>query len=381
MDAPPMEGIGAPRHGSATGELGIPAFHLADLHRPARLRDLYLLFARETEAEEPVFWGEWRRYAEAPSKIDPIAASGLLIQMARRVSRFIARLFAIAPGVRSLSKTARDGETLFRFRTEFIRRRVAPSLKKAEPPAAASEEDASIIEALSGAASSPDPELAVARAGCRLLDEEARLKNEVDGAEMAEVRRKLEALRRWCAARRDAPGFRSWVAFHLPDPIDLSRLVPAEPDRGDPIGRLRGPGGAPRLRDGFTLTDGRMGARGVLGEAQYCLLCHERDKDSCSKGLRGAAGEPTRNVLGVDLSGCPLDEKISEMHALRREGDSLGALALVMIDNPLCPGTGHRICNDCMRSCIYQKQEPVDIPQVETGVLTDVLGLPWGVEI
>ncbi|HYB52235.1 MAG TPA: FAD-dependent oxidoreductase, partial [Thermoanaerobaculia bacterium] len=81
------------------------------------------------------------------------------------------------------------------------------------------------------------------------------------------------------------------------------------------------------------------------------------------------------------LAGCPLDEKISEMHELRREGDSVGALALICIDNPMCPGTGHRICNDCMKGCIFQKQDPVNIPQAETGVLTDVLALPWGVEI
>ena len=49
--------------------------------------------------------------------------------------------------------------------------------------------------------------------------------------------------------------------------------------------------------------------------------------------------------------------------------------------NPMAAATGHRICNDCMKSCIYQKQEPVNIPQIETGVLTDVLALPWGVEI
>ncbi|MDQ5857436.1 MAG: FAD-dependent oxidoreductase, partial [Acidobacteriota bacterium] len=85
--------------------------------------------------------------------------------------------------------------------------------------------------------------------------------------------------------------------------------------------------------------------------------------------------------LGIELAGCPLDEKISEMHQLRREGDSIGALVLVAIDNPMCPGTGHRICNDCMKGCIYQKQDPVNIPQIETGVLTDVLALPWGVEI
>src|SRR5918995_2037979 len=34
-----------------------------------------------------------------------------------------------------------------------------------------------------------------------------------------------------------------------------------------------------------------------------------------------------------------------------------------------------------MKSCIYQKQEPVDIPQIETRTLKDVLELPWGFEI
>ena len=69
------------------------------------------------------------------------------------------------------------------------------------------------------------------------------------------------------------------------------------------------------------------------------------------------------------------------MHVLRKGGDSIAALAMVVIDNPMVPGTGHRICNDCMKACIFQKQEPVNIPQAETGVLTDVLGLPWGFEI
>ena len=111
------------------------------------------------------------------------------------------------------------------------------------------------------------------------------------------------------------------------------------------------------------------------------MLCHERDKDSCSKGLRDKQGGVAANPLGIPLPGCPLDEKISEMHLLRKGGDAIGALAIVIIDNPMCPGTGHRICNDCMKACIYQKQEPVNIPQIETGVLTDVLRLPWGFEI
>jgi NADPH-dependent glutamate synthase beta subunit-like oxidoreductase/NAD(P)H-flavin reductase len=88
-----------------------------------------------------------------------------------------------------------------------------------------------------------------------------------------------------------------------------------------------------------------------------------------------------KNPLGIELAGCPLDEKISEMHLMKKGGDSIAALALVMIDNPMCPGTGHRICNDCMKSCIFQKQDPVNIPQAETGVLTDVLRMPYGYEI
>jgi NADPH-dependent glutamate synthase beta subunit-like oxidoreductase/NAD(P)H-flavin reductase len=47
----------------------------------------------------------------------------------------------------------------------------------------------------------------------------------------------------------------------------------------------------------------------------------------------------------------------------------------------MAAATGHRICNDCMKSCIYQKQEPVNIPQAETRTLKDVLELPWGFEI
>ena len=41
---------------------------------------------------------------------------------------------------------------------------------------------------------------------------------------------------------------------------------------------------------------------------------------------------------------------------------------MITIDNPMCAGTGHRICNDCMKGCIFQKQEPVNIPQTETGI-------------
>jgi NADPH-dependent glutamate synthase beta subunit-like oxidoreductase/NAD(P)H-flavin reductase len=153
----------------------------------------------------------------------------------------------------------------------------------------------------------------------------------------------------------------------LPKPLVFDHLVPDEPHY--------------RRRDGFKLTDPRATPRQITDQAHYCIYCHERKKDSCSRGFPEKEEKFKVNPLGIALEGCPLDERIGEMNFLRADGDSIAGLAMVMIDNPMCPGTGHRICNDCMKSCIFQKQDPVDIPQVETGVLTDVLFLPWGFEI
>lgn len=135
-------------------------------------------------------------------------------------------------------------------------------------------------------------------------------------------------------------------------------------------------------RDGFNLTDNGFGLGRSLSEAHYCIFCHKQKKDSCRTGLHEKdSGLVKEDPLGIKLHGCPLDEKISEMNLLKSEGFSLAALAVAAIDNPMIAGTGHRICNDCMKSCIFQKQDPVDIPQVETRTLKDVLSLPYGFEI
>src|SRR5258708_10289761 len=66
---------------------------------------------------------------------------------------------------------------------------------------------------------------------------------------------------------------------------------------------------------------------------------------------------------------------------VKARGEPLAALGIIAVDNPMAAATGHRICNDCMKSCIYQKQQPVNIPQIETSILMDVLALPYGFEI
>jgi NADPH-dependent glutamate synthase beta subunit-like oxidoreductase/NAD(P)H-flavin reductase len=134
-------------------------------------------------------------------------------------------------------------------------------------------------------------------------------------------------------------------------------------------------------RDGFDLTDQGFSLNRALAETNYCIFCHKQNKDSCRSGLHEKDGGIKKDSLNVELKGCPLDQKISEMNLLKSEGFSLSSLAMAIIDNPMVAGTGSRICNDCMKSCIFQKQDPVDIPQVETRVLKDVLSLPYGFEI
>jgi NADPH-dependent glutamate synthase beta subunit-like oxidoreductase/NAD(P)H-flavin reductase len=170
--------------------------------------------------------------------------------------------------------------------------------------------------------------------------------------------------------------------FRVPHRVDPQHLVSVETIERDGVTMLRLPEHDWRHREGFALTDNGMNTQQALDQVNYCIWCHTQGKDSCSSGLKDRkTGQFQKSVFGVTLAGCPLDEKISEMHTLRAAGHVLGAFATIAIDNPMMAATGHRICNDCMKACIYQKQEAVDIPQAETSVLKDVLTLPWGFEI
>ena len=224
---------------------------------------------------------------------------------------------------------------------------------------------------------------AVEESKYRLLDKELAV------ASLAMDLQESEEIVDWCVlAIKSQSGrefVKDWVSFHVPAKLNYENLVAVEAVESDEFGRLMGPKDRLRHRDGFSLTDHRMPLRNVLDEIHYCVYCHKNEGDFCSKGFPVKKNQPDLGLktspTGETLAGCPLEERISEMHTLKKAGHTIGALAMVMLDNPMCPATGHRICNDCMKACIYQKQEPVNIPEVESRVLTDVLALPWGVEI
>jgi NADPH-dependent glutamate synthase beta subunit-like oxidoreductase/NAD(P)H-flavin reductase len=337
--------------------LGIADFTWSDLHDHSRLRDLDRAFLQSVEQHDPALFTRFDAYRRDGTSLTEPEESALLIDVSRLLGTFLVQLFNTdETPVRE--RAARDAEVA-RFKKEFVVRRVAKvpaGTRAGEPPAATQNQT--------------DPELALARHVNALLDAEK--------AGDAGAKASLDQLAQWTAHEWKNGAFRGWVSFHLPKPLVFDKLVATEAI--DDV-RFGGPHEELRRRDAFHLTDPRATPRRVSDQAHYCIYCHERRKDSCSHGFQEKNLTFKTNPIGIALEGCPLDEKIGEMNLLRAGGESIAGLAIAMIDNPMCPGTGHRICNDCMRSCIFQKQEPVDIPQIETGVLTDVLFLPYGFEI
>jgi NADPH-dependent glutamate synthase beta subunit-like oxidoreductase/NAD(P)H-flavin reductase len=343
-------------------KLGIDGFTWNDLHDYGRLRELANVFDRAVEAHDADLFARFDAYRRSVQSgvehggLTTPEESALLIAVARELGVFLARMFG-ADFSAQKERAARDAEVA-RFKQDFVMRRVA----KVQAPNPAGFEF--VLEGR-------DEELALARAANRLLDLEKQSPGE-------ETKAATDQLVQWTAAQWKAGRFDGWTSFRLPKPLVFDRLVPTE--RIDE-NRFGGDHHHFRRRDAFHLTDARMTPRQIADESHYCIYCHERKKDSCSRGFQQPNGTYKPNPLGMALEGCPLDERIGEMNVLRAEGAAIASLAMVMIDNPMCPGTGHRICNDCMRACIFQKQDPVNIPQIETGVLTDVLFLPYGFEI
>jgi hypothetical protein len=239
---------------------------------------------------------------------------------------------------------------------------------------AATIDGASIARELARLLGEPLTELAFAHGVTKWLEAEAEHREALDLA----ARYALWAVLSEAGRREHGGG----ILFKLPHKVDRANLVALRETTKHGVTVLAGADDRRQHRDGFKVTDRGASFAQALDHANYCIWCHNQEKDSCSKGLRDRkTGACENDAFGVKLLGCPLEQRISEMNLARSRGYVIGALAIVTIDNPLCAATGHRICNDCMKACIFQKQEPVDVPQVESRTLRDVMALPWGFEI
>lgn len=350
-------------------------YNLQDWQDPSLLKQLDSDFLNYLQQHDQQLHQRLRQYRQGEYDDNGLMISNIIIDAGQYLDSYLAEFFQINEAVETSSAQVLSHRPVFGFKKWFVQRRAKRRLMR--------DEDLADFDTLNHwlqqqLPAYDDEELAIAEFGLSLLDDKK-------GNAQA-----IEQLSQWCIqALKTEKGqayVRGWSSFKLPKKRQYQRLIPLEVE---PISQEEDyrqlPADQWRQRDGFHLTDERMDQREVVSELNYCVYCHKNEGDFCSKGFPEQKNDPDSafrtNPLGNQLDGCPLEEKISEMHSLKLDGYELGALATVMVDNPMCPATGHRICNDCMKACIYQKQDPVDIPQVETRVLTDILELPWGVEI
>ncbi len=340
-----------------------------DLYRRDGLVRLDAAFLDHLAGADPTLRDRLEAARRDPSTLAPRAESELIVELAPFVEDFLGDLFGI--GAELIALRARHSELapLRAAKRKFVMRKLVGKT----PEQAHAINGAVVATELEAYLMEPLTELAYASHVARWMEDEA---NHADALRLA------EDYAVWAVLTPEGQHkHHSGVVFRLPKKLDVYHLVPHLTASLHGTEQFSASPDHLRHREGFHLTDPGTDLAGALDQAGYCIKCHHQGKDSCSHGLREKDGSFKKSVFGVTLNGCPLEEKISEMHEIKEDGHPIGALAAIVIDNPMCAGTGHRICNDCMKSCIYQKQDPVDIPQAETRTLKDVLELPYGFEV
>jgi hypothetical protein len=252
------------------------------------------------------------------------AVSEVLSESAPFLGDFVARLFGVANERRALMTDADQVTPIFRMQDQLVKRR---AIKRGELTFDAAV-DAEVRRAFATLGVDPESELSVARLACDLLDLEIDLKRAelpedrarrcaeiaaafgLEGggreADKTVVARGLERLETWLVMRKRELG--DWMAFRLPKSISHDKLV-----------QIRRPS----------------------QERPEELVTPEHHV------RRSPAARSTRRSR-------------RRTSAAQRRRDR-GARA-IMRRQPDVPGTGHRICNDCMKACIFQKQEAGEHP-------------------
>ncbi len=348
----------------------------AELYEREGLAKVDTAFLSQLHAADPGLSEHLLAARTAITCQDAKSESALVLDLAPHLEHFVAKLFGIESDVNSLSRRHDSLAPLYEVKRRFVQRHAAAKIKAAE------------AETIDGVAI--EAKLRTLFGG-RFDELTFALKVTEWQKDEAAHGRELDLATRFAAWALQSPAgrehTRKGILFKAPAKTDPQNLLLHTDSRvADGVRSFTIKPEHIRRRNGFALTDNGTDLVGALDQANYCIWCHKQGKDSCSKGLRekviaDAAVQFKKNAFGVKLAGCPLEEKISEFHIAKTQGLAIAALGIIAIDNPMAAATGHRICNDCMKACIYQKQEPVNIPEAETRTLKDVLELPWGFEI
>ena len=319
-----------------------------------------------------------------PDGLTDLQTSQLLLDVAPVLEDFIAGLFKISEPLTTLRHAHTELAPVFLAKRKFVQRL---SLRSITAQEAETFDEQALLDALTPSLSAHWTEMQFAQAAVIWLGLPEQELNAQSTAAIAAAKQYAAWAVHTAAGKAK---HKDGILFRVASGVDPEHLVPHLKKQIGAAGNTIFKFDIKQLRrrDGFALTDRGGPLSYAMDQANYCIWCHAQGRDSCSKGLKHKQREAGRgkaafksSAYDLTLAGCPLEERISEFQQLKAQALPIAALAMICVDNPIVAATGHRICNDCMRACIYQKQEPVNIPQVETRTLKDVLGLPWGFEI
>ena len=346
-----------------------------DLYSQGGLKRIDALFLRELKRYDATLWHSLLSYRRTDGSDD----SELLIAVSDFLDRFIGKLFGISDEIDNRKNEYGSLEQVAKCQELFIRRQVVLKFD------ANNQADRQELDDISN--SIEEIAVRLIRSGIDLDDDKSIAEKTLmwleEGAEESSLIRRYAI---WAIfTNLGQKRHRGSALFRYAKKVSSDALIPNIEKTYD------GSTASYSVRDdkvhnrfGFDCTDHAVTANNAMYNAKYCIYCHKRGKDSCSRGMMNKFSDEKRFAINSEqqtLHGCPLEEKISEMILLKSNGNIIGSMVMAMVDNPMLAATGHRICNDCMKSCIYQKQEPVDVPLVESRVLKDVLELSWGFEI
>ncbi len=328
----------------------IPKIKFADLNSLPGLKKLDESFLRYLSVYSPELEEQITYYREiGSSKLNESAYSQFITKLGPLLDDFIADIFQINTENLAQKKEYENFDVIYEARRKFIQRYVLKKYTKIDTEKLNFQQITKNIKTIIGDIT--QHKLASAIINWQLDSDKHQ--------------QELELAAQYCAIMHYNDS--SLALFDTPRVVDVNNQI-----RNHKIKQFRQ---EPYI--GFDYRDHAQDEQAAM-HTKYCIYCHKQGKDSCSKGFHHI--NPDKHPK-KEKDGCPLKQKISEMNFLKDMDLNIGALATIAIDNPMVASTGHRICNDCMKTCIYQKQEPVNVPLIETNILEKVLELPWGVEI
>ena len=307
-------------------------FSIADLYRQESLERLDGIFLQRLALNDGALHGRLLTARSAPDDISKRDESALILAVAPVLEAFLIKFFGIAGAADALAGRHAELAPIYEVKRQFVQRQAA----KLIPPEQASQSDGpALLHSLKGRMGGEFDELAFAK---KIIEWQS------DRANHSEI---LETARQYAAWAVHSPEgqrmHRKGVLFKMPSRTDPLNLVPSAL-KAEIQGQMSfsiAPEHA-RRRDGFSLTDTGTDLCGALDQSNYCILCHTQQKDSCSIGLREKGAADTlgpikfkKSPFDVPLNGCPLEEKISEFHTLNNLGYAIGALAVIVVDNPM----------------------------------------------